>query len=86
MPRIIVIRNSLTAFVCGLIGVLPLIGVVPGVYALICWGRIRVRYRDEWNPASAYLSFGALFALLGLLSSALLVAVSVAIAIRTLVE
>jgi hypothetical protein len=58
MPRIIVIRKSLTAFVCGLIGVLPIIGVVPGVCALLCWARIRVRYPDEWNPASAYLSWG----------------------------
>ena len=73
MPRIIVIRKSLTAFVCGLIGFLPIIGVLPGLYALSCWNHIHSRYPDEWNPASAYLSWGARLALLGLLASALIV-------------
>ena len=77
MPRIIVIRKSLAAFVCGLIGFLPIIGVVPGIYALFCWNRIRTHYPDEWNPASAYLSWGARLALFGLLGSALIVAAAI---------
>ena len=75
MPRIFVIRKSLAAFVCGLIGFLPIIGVLPGLYALFCWNHIRTHYPDEWNPASAYLSWGARLALLGLSVSALIVAV-----------
>ena len=71
MPRIIVIRLSLRAFVCGLVGFLPIIGVVPGLYALLCWGRIRMRYPKEWNPASDYLSWGAYLAVLGVGISAL---------------
>jgi hypothetical protein len=66
MPRIIVIQLSLRAFVCGIIGVLPIIGLVPALYALSCWARIRLRYRDEWNPASSYLSWGSTLAVLGL--------------------
>jgi hypothetical protein len=66
MPRIIVIQLSLRAFVCGVIGVLPVIGLVPALYALSCWARIRLRYRDEWNPASNYLRWGSILALLGL--------------------
>ena len=77
MPRILVIRKSLRAFVCGMVGFLPIVGVVPGLYALFCWARIRSRYPDEWNPASAYLSWGARLALIGLLSTALLVSVVV---------
>jgi hypothetical protein len=77
MPRILVIRKSLTAFVCGLIGFLPIIGVVPGLYALSCWGSVRIRYPNEWNPASAYLSWGARLAVLGLLGSALIAAAAV---------
>jgi hypothetical protein len=73
MARILVIRKSLTAFVCGLIGFLPIIGIVPGLYALSCWGSIRFRYPDEWNPASAYLSWGVRLAVLGFLSTTLIV-------------
>jgi hypothetical protein len=75
MRRIIVIRRSLTAFVCGLFGFLPFIGLVPGLLALSSWARIRIRYRDEWNPAAAYLSWGARLSLLGLLGTALIVSV-----------
>lgn len=73
MPRIFVIRKSLAAFVCGCIGFLPIIGVVPGLYALLCWARIGIDYPDEWNPASAYLSWGVRLAVLGFLSTALIV-------------
>jgi len=64
--RVSVIQLSLRAFVCGLIGVLPLIGLVPGLYALVCWARISRRYAGEWNPASGYLSWGVALAVLGL--------------------
>ena len=72
MDRITAIRKSLAAFVCGIIGVVPLIGFVPAVWALVSWRQVRTRYRDEWNPASAYLSWGARLGLLGLIGSALL--------------
>jgi hypothetical protein len=76
MPRIFVIRKSLTAFVCGLIGFLPIIGVLPGLYALLCWSRIRTRYPGEWNPASAYLSWGVRLAVIGLGLSTLIVSIA----------
>ena len=71
------IRTSLTGFVCGLVGLLPIMGLPLAVYALLCWSNVRLRYRDRWNPASAYLRAGAAFALFGLLSSALLVSAAV---------
>jgi len=74
MARIIVIRKSLAAFVCGLFGFLPFIGLLPGLYALFCWAHIRRRYPNEWNPAAAYLSWGARLSLLGLLGTALITA------------
>ena len=76
MDRITAIRKSLTAFVCGIVGFLPFIGVVPAVHALICWARIRAEYGNEWNPAAAYLDCGVWLALLGLLGTGLIVAVA----------
>lgn len=79
MPRIIIIRKSLAAFVCGLFGFLPFLGLVPALYALLAWAHIRRRYPDEWNPAEAYLSWGARLALLGLLGTTLITATVVMI-------
>jgi hypothetical protein len=59
-----------------MIGFLPIIGLLPGLYALLCWNRIRTRYPEEWNPASAYLSLGVRLAVIGLGFSALIVSVA----------
>ena len=40
------------------------------------WNRVRRNYHD-WNPAAAYLKYGAALAMLGLLNSALAAAVIV---------
>jgi len=66
MPRITVIQLSLRAFVCGLLGLLPVVGLLPALDALVCWVRIRQRYPNEWNPASSYLSWGTALAVLGM--------------------
>jgi len=71
MDRIAAIRNSLTGFVCGIIGCIPIIGFLPGLYALVCWSRVRRRYRQEWNPAAGYLKAGAILGCLGVVISAL---------------
>jgi len=75
MDRITAIRQSLTGFMCGIIGFVPVIGFLPGLYAIICWGRVRRLYRDQWNPASGYLKVGAILGLLGAISSGLMILV-----------
>jgi hypothetical protein len=77
MDRITAIRRSLAAFVWGIIGVLPVIGLIPAVCALGHWWAVQSKYRDQWNPASTYLRLGGALALFGLLSTVLLVAVVV---------
>jgi len=71
MDRITAIEKSCTVFICGLIGLLPLIGLIPATYALVSGRQIRVRYRESWNPASRYLNAGIWMAALGFLSSAI---------------
>jgi hypothetical protein len=70
MDRITAIRKSLSGFVAGLIGLIPLLGMLPAIYALHCWFRVHRLYRD-WNPASGYLEWGARLGMLGLLGSIL---------------
>ena len=76
MERTTAIRRSLAAFIWGVAAiVLPVIGFIPAVFALGHWWAVRSAYRDEWNPASAYLTAGAVLAFLGLLSTVLAAAV-----------
>ncbi|HTL56668.1 MAG TPA: hypothetical protein VL361_13370 [Candidatus Limnocylindrales bacterium] len=81
MDLIGAIRKSLTAFVCGIFGFLPIIGLIPALYTVSCWRSVSKHYGKQWNPARRYLLGGVLLATIGLLGSALiLVAILFAIA------
>lgn len=71
MERIAIIRQSMFAFLCGVVGVLPVIGFLPAMVSLICWRRVLNRSRGQWNPAAGYLHAGALLALCGVAGTAL---------------
>ncbi len=70
--RIEVIRTSLRLFVCGWFALLPVLGILPAAYVVVSSVRNRSRFREEWNPASTYLSWGLGLALFGLGLSILL--------------
>jgi hypothetical protein len=84
MDRIAAIEKSLTCFVCGIIGLLPLVGLFPAVHALVCWRQVRADYGPEWNPAAAYLKGGLVLGLLGVLSSMLFIVVIAAVVMENL--
>jgi hypothetical protein len=69
MNRATVIALSLRAFVCGIFGFLPIIGLVPAVCALTCWFRVRSGFHPEWNPAGRYLNLGAILGGVGILAA-----------------
>ena len=72
MERTTAIRRSLAAFVWGIAAILiPVIGLLPAMFALGHWWAVRSAYRNQWNPASAYLTAGAVLAFVGLLSTVL---------------
>jgi hypothetical protein len=71
MERILIIRKSMIAFGCGLVGVLPVIGLLPAIVTLIYWRRVLKMSRGQWNPAAGYLRAGAFLALCGLAGTTL---------------
>lgn len=71
------IQRSLRCFFCGIIGILPGVGIPFAVVALGNWLFLLRRSKDNWNPAARYLHYGALAATLGILLTFLLAAVIV---------
>lgn len=69
--RIQLVRRSLNIFFCGLGGLIPIIGFIPAVVAVVRAVRLHARFRSEWNPAATYVTVGVTLALLGLGISAI---------------
>ncbi|HLP76515.1 MAG TPA: hypothetical protein VK327_06290 [Candidatus Paceibacterota bacterium] len=64
--RIQVIEKSLRIFVCGLLSLIPVIGLVLGLYAAFAGARLHSRCRGDWNPAAEYLNWGMVLSLASL--------------------
>ncbi|MBI2927222.1 MAG: hypothetical protein HYY24_16130 [Verrucomicrobia bacterium] len=77
MDTIRVIERSLRAWVCGLIGLIPVLGVPLAVLAVSLFFKVRAEAGDEWNPAENYLRWAVVCAVLGLGLTFLLVLVIV---------
>lgn len=69
------IRRSLRVFVLGIIGALPVLGLIFGLSAMVTAVSVRVSHRGVWNPAERYLRAGGVLGLIGFLSSLGLIAV-----------
>jgi hypothetical protein len=52
--KIQMLKSSLTCFICGLLGLLPLIGLPFAIAALLISGKVRVRQKKFWNAARPY--------------------------------
>jgi hypothetical protein len=71
LNRIDVIRDSLWVFICGLLALLPVVGLFPAIYGLYRGAALWRQSSQEWNPASHYLRCGMVLAVLSLGLSAL---------------
>lgn len=61
--RIQQIRTSQQVFVCGFFGLLPLIGFIPSIWAVVSATQLGRRFGGEWNPAAAQVRWGVTLAL-----------------------
>jgi hypothetical protein len=75
--RIDVIEKSFRIFVCGLLSLIPALGLIPGVYAVFAGARLYTRHRGDWNPASSYLLWGMNVALATTAASFFIVSIAV---------
>ena len=71
--KVELIERSLRCFGCGIVGLVPFLGIPFAVVAIRDF--LHVAFcKDPWNPAHRYLSFGMLCATVGILLNLLIVA------------
>ena len=63
--KIRMLKGSLRCFVCGLLGLLPVIGLPFALAALWISGRVRATEKQFWNAAWPYRIWGVVCARLG---------------------
>ncbi|MGA2180162.1 MAG: hypothetical protein ABSH15_11345 [Verrucomicrobiota bacterium] len=60
--KIQMLQSSVRCFVCGLLGLLPVIGLPFAIAALWISGRVRVKEKQMWNAAQSYRTWGVVCA------------------------
>ena len=63
--KIRMLKGSLHCLVCGLLGLLPVIGLPFAIVALILSGKVRQQERRFWNAAQPYRIGGVVSAAVG---------------------
>ena len=63
--KIQMLKGSLRCFVCGLLGLLPVIGLPFAIAALWFSGQVRAQEKLFWNAATHYRIWGEVCAALG---------------------
>ena len=65
--KIRMLKNSLRCFWCGLLGLLPVIGLPFALAALVLSGQVRAGQKKYWNAARPYWIWGVVSAVAGTL-------------------
>jgi hypothetical protein len=60
--KIRMLENSMRCFVCGLLGLLPVIGLPFAFAALVLSGEVRAGQKKHWNAARPYWIWGVVSA------------------------
>jgi hypothetical protein len=63
--KIRMLKNSLRCFVCGLLGLLPVIGLPFAITALVISGGVRTEQKKYWNAGRPYWFWGVVCAAVG---------------------
>ena len=79
MNKVRVIERSIRCQALGWVGVLPVLGVIPAVIAIVLYHRTARESGDNWNPAGQCARLGLVLSWIGLGLSAVVVAVSGAV-------
>ncbi len=71
--RIRLITRSVRCFTCGILGLIPLLGLPLGLVAVAMFVRLRRENRNGWNPAQSHARWGLAFALTSILANGIMI-------------
>lgn len=66
MDKVRVIERSLRCFIAGCLSLLPVLGLIPAVVAIVLFHQVRNEAGHAWNPARGHLIGGVVLAWSGL--------------------
>jgi hypothetical protein len=84
MNKVRVIERSIRCQNLGWFGVLPVLGVIPAVIAILLYHKVSYEAGDHWNPAERCARLGFVLSWIGLGLSAILIGVGGAILVSHL--
>ena len=64
--KVLLIERSLSCFYCGVIGLIPVLGLPLAIRALQQYWRVKRDPNGMWNPARTYLKWGIICARISL--------------------
>ena len=62
IPKTEMIERSLRCYVLGLLGLIPVLGLIPAILALREHRRVKKGSANQWNPARRYHLWGGICA------------------------
>ena len=66
MDKVRIIERSVRCYRCGSYGLIPVLGTVPAIIAVLLYHKVRYELGPAWNPAGRHLRWGFTFAWIGL--------------------
>jgi len=72
-PKVVVIERSLSCFYCGVLGLIPVLGLPLVIRSLQQYWRVKRDPSGLWNPAKRYLKWGIICARIGLVVFVILI-------------
>ncbi|MDB6056554.1 MAG: hypothetical protein JWO95_398 [Verrucomicrobiales bacterium] len=56
--KVLMIERSLRCFYCGVMGLIPVLGVPLAIWSMQQYWRVKRDTKGMWNPAETYLKWG----------------------------
>jgi|WetSurMetagenome_2_1015567.scaffolds.fasta_scaffold1874377_1 hypothetical protein len=85
MDKVRVIERSIRCRDLGCYGLIPVVGMVPAIFAVVLYHRVRYEALNDWNPAEREARRGFIFAWVGLALTAVALGLGFAFAMSKLI-